>query len=262
MFINYSNSKKNRTCCFASLILTIVILGFVSVANANYAILRDFVANDGRAPYGSLTLSGNELYGMTSLGGNNKAGVIFKVETNGNNYTILHYFTGDNGSNSYGSLTLSGSNLYGMTRFGGDNDEGVIFKMDIDGANYANIYDFTTSADDGSRPMGSLIISDNSLAGMTNLDGDDDCGVVFRIGLDGANYTNIHEFIGGVNDGSKPAYGSLLEYDGYFYGMTQLGGGVDNYGVIFKQLVPEPTFFGILFVFGGFFLRAKNTWNI
>ena len=137
MFINYSNSKKNRTCCFASLILTIVILGFVSVANANYAILRDFVANDGRAPYGSLTLSGNELYGMTSLGGNNKAGVIFKVETNGNNYTILHNFAGgdDDGREPYGSLTLSGNDLYGMTQYGGNSDLGVIFKMDIDGAN-------------------------------------------------------------------------------------------------------------------------------
>ena len=228
----------------------------------NYANLHDFAGgnDDGQYPRGNLTLSGGVLYGMTYQGGSSGVGVIFKMETNGNNYANLHNFAGgdDDGKYPYGSLTLSGNVLYGMTQDGGSFNDGVIFKINTNGSDYTNLYDFTSSSDDGQNPYGSLIISGDSLAGMTQDGGSFNDGVIFRIGLDGNNYTNLHEFAGGADDGKNPQYGTLLECDGYFYGMTKEGGAF-NMGVIFKQLVPEPTFLGILFILGGFFFRRRNT---
>ena len=40
--------------------------------------MLDFNGTNGKNPYGSLTLSGTTLYGMTSLGGANNLGLIFR----------------------------------------------------------------------------------------------------------------------------------------------------------------------------------------
>ncbi len=62
-----------------SFILTIVF-GIASLANANYTNIHDFAggAGDGKNPYGSISIFGNTLYGMTYNGGDpNRGGVIF-----------------------------------------------------------------------------------------------------------------------------------------------------------------------------------------
>ena len=55
--------------------------------------------NDGALPYGSLTLVGSKLYGMTSTGGSGGIsgggsghGVIFSLNTDGTEYKVLHKF--------------------------------------------------------------------------------------------------------------------------------------------------------------------------
>ena len=71
----------------------------------------------GANPYGSLTLSGSTLYGMTSEGGAYGAGTIFQINTDGTGYKVLYSFgsVANDGAYPYGSLTLSGTTLYGMT---------------------------------------------------------------------------------------------------------------------------------------------------
>jgi len=229
----------------------------------NYTNLHDFAGgnDDGRRPFGDLTLSGSTLYGMTYNGGDNDSGIIFKMNTDGNNYTNLHDFVGgtDDGSYPQGSLNiLSESVLYGMTRYGGGNSRGVIFKMDIDGNNYTNLHDFAGGSDGGQNPCGSLILSGDSFAGMTYYGGDDNDGVLFRIRISGDNYTNLHEFAGGNDDGQNPYFGSILEYNGFFYGMTY-NGGDNNSGVIFKQTVPEPVIFGLALIVSGLFIKLHRS---
>ena len=79
-------------------------------------LLHEFAGGtgDGGTPYGSLTLSGSTLYGMTRGGGDSGAGVVFKVNTDGTGYDLLHEFAGggDDGASPAGSLTLSGSNAF------------------------------------------------------------------------------------------------------------------------------------------------------
>jgi uncharacterized repeat protein (TIGR03803 family) len=104
---------------------------------SSYTILHSFVggAGDGATPLGSgaLALVNGWLYGMTSVGGANNKGVLFRVSTNGRSYTNLHTFTvsTNDASTPYGSLMLDGSTLYGVTYYGGTKNYGVVFSLTI-----------------------------------------------------------------------------------------------------------------------------------
>jgi uncharacterized repeat protein (TIGR03803 family) len=104
-----------------------------------YNILHSFaLLSDGGDPwFGSMTLNGSTLYGMTYRGGSSGNngdgyGTIFKIGTDGSGYSVLHPFSdGSDGAYPAGSLTLSGSTLYGMTNGGGAYNKGVIFSLTI-----------------------------------------------------------------------------------------------------------------------------------
>ena len=66
-----------------------------------------------------------------------------------------------------------------MTEDGGSNDSGVIFKVNRDGTGYTNLYEFGSSGDDGQDPLGSLLLLNDRLYGMTQLGGVSNVGVVF-----------------------------------------------------------------------------------
>ncbi|MFA4852153.1 MAG: choice-of-anchor tandem repeat GloVer-containing protein [Bacteroidales bacterium] len=99
-----------------------------------YAKLLDFSGTaNGSFPWGSLISDGTFLYGMTSYGGSNGVGVIFKIKPDGTGYSDLFDFANDNvhGYVPLGSLISDGSFLYGMASSGGTNGVGVIFKYGI-----------------------------------------------------------------------------------------------------------------------------------
>ncbi|MFH1550520.1 MAG: choice-of-anchor tandem repeat GloVer-containing protein, partial [Planctomycetota bacterium] len=104
----------------------------VNTDGTGYGILHNFTGytDDGATPWGSLTLSGSTLYGMTQEGGDHNDGVVFKLNTDGTDYGLLREFAGgdNDGRNPSGSLVVSGSTLYGMTEWGGNDDSGVVFK--------------------------------------------------------------------------------------------------------------------------------------
>ena len=109
----------------------------VETGGMGYRNLVSFTGTGGMAggenPYGSLTLSGTTLYGMTAAGGTGGRGNIFSVGTDGTSYQNLVSFTGiggiASGSGPYGSLTLSGTTLFGMTSKGGTYIHGNIFRV-------------------------------------------------------------------------------------------------------------------------------------
>jgi len=126
-------------------------------------------------------------------------------------------------------------------------------------ANYTNIHDFAGGAGDGKNPYGSISIFGNTLYGMTYRGGTNTEGVIFKVEIDGSNYTNLHEFAGGNDDGQFPYYTSLLENDGCFYGMT-FSGGISNNGVVFRQIVPEPDLYPaiVAVLYFIYYLKIKN----
>ncbi len=214
-------------------------------ARAQLAILHHFaIANaDGGFPYGSLTLSESTLYGMTSSGGKDDYGTIFKLNGDGSGYTNFHSFslsipdrfpTGYGGrAFPYGAPTVAGSTLYGMTLKGGSKDYGTVFRVNCDGSGYTILHSFAGGRGDGLRPNGALTLSGSTIYGMTEDGGRENSGVVFKINNDGSGYTNLHSFAGGGRDGRNPL-GSLTLSDSKFYGMT-VGGGRNDKGVVFKM---------------------------
>ncbi len=215
----------------------VILIGLCFLAlpvRAQINLLHEFAGNpasvvaDGSEPYGSLTLSGSTLYGMTRNGGGyeHDSGMIFKINANGTGFTLLHAFNGGAADGRWpeGSLILSGTTLYGMTSFGGDNDKGTIFKIETNGTGFTLLHEFAGGVADGDRPYGSLILSGTTLYGMTYAGGGgSDWGTIFKIETSGAGFTLLHDFAGGDTDGSIPE-GSLILSGSTLYGMTNQGG--------------------------------------
>ena len=228
----------------------------ISTNGSGYVILHSFtgVGGDGSEPYGSLTLSGTNLFGMTYSGGSNAAGTVFKINTDGSGYTNLHVFSGyPDGAGPYGSLTLSGSTLYGTTYAGGNNyfgGFGTAFKINTDGSGYSILHYFSAAQDDGENPRGSLTLSGSTLYGMT-YDGGGAHGTVFKIETNSAGFAVLYGFGLAAGDGYYP-YGSLTLSGSTLYGMTSEGGsgGGSGYGTVF-QINTDGTGYQILHNFMG-----------
>jgi uncharacterized repeat protein (TIGR03803 family) len=215
----YTGGANNKGCIFS-----------MDTSGKNYKDLLDFNSTNGALPGGSLTLSGNKLFGMTSQGGTNY-GCVFSIDTNGTGYRNLHKFNGTNGANPYGSLTLLGNKLFGMTNgYSSLGDSGTIFSIDTNGTGFKTILTFHKAI--GVFPWGDLTLSVSGkvLYGMTWQGGANGDGVVFSIDTNGNNYKDLLDFNG--TNGQGP-YGSLTLLGNKLYGMTN-GGGVSSRGLIFS----------------------------
>ena len=60
----------------------------IPVTGGTPTTLLSFNGTDGEDPYGSLTLSGSTLYGMTEYGGANDLGTVFSLNAAGQTYTL------------------------------------------------------------------------------------------------------------------------------------------------------------------------------
>jgi uncharacterized repeat protein (TIGR03803 family) len=96
-------------------------------------------------------------------------------------------------------------------------------------AQYIKLLDFNGN---GEHPFGSLIVSGDTLYGMTEYGGTNDDGEVFSIQTNGSNLTDLFDF--NSFNGMNPA-GSLILSADTFYGLTLLGG-TDNQGLVFSLL--------------------------
>ncbi len=213
----------------------------VGANGTNFRNLLSFTGSSGAAtggnPWGSLTLNGTTLYGMTAGGGANNFGNIFSVGADGTNFRNLLSFTGSSGAaignTPQGNLTPSGTTLYGMTAGGGANHFGNIFRIGADGTNYQDLVSFTgfSGSAAGVDPQGSLTIGGTTLYGMTFENG---IGNVLSVGMDGVNFQNLVTFTGssGTAIGGGP-WGSLTLSGTTLYGTTRWGG-TNGYGSVFS----------------------------
>jgi uncharacterized repeat protein (TIGR03803 family) len=160
-----------------------------------YSKLLDFSgAANGINPYGSLISDGIFLYGMTSRGGVNNLGTIFKIMPNGTSYSKLLDFSGTiNGSYPHGDLIFDGTFFYGMTYWGGANSGGAIFKILPNGTGYHQIFNFYAAS--GFLPTGSLFSDGIFLYGMASGGGAQNFGTVFKCGIaTSINENDLNDF--------------------------------------------------------------------
>lgn len=198
--------------------------------------LHNFNGTDGAFSRGNQLISdGNYFYGMTTFGGSNNKGTIFKIKMDGTEFQKLHDFNIENGSKPYCSLTLLGTQLFGTTAEGGSINRGVLFRINTDGSNYTKVIDFT--GDNGDLPHSSLVFDGSFLYGSTYSGGSGSAGggSIFKVRPDGTDFELIHIFNGSNTiNGSQPNLNFVMDaVNSYLYGVTFLGG-ENNKGVIYK----------------------------
>lgn len=120
---------------------------------------------------------------------------------------------------------------------------------------YGLLYTFNiNSLANGAYPKSGLISdSSGNLYGTTQYGGtgtacSDRCGTVFKLAPNGS-LTVLHNFTGGVSDGTHPASGLVADKSGNLYG-TAAGGGASGGGIVYK-LAPDGSTFTVLHSFAG-----------
>jgi uncharacterized repeat protein (TIGR03803 family) len=174
-------------------------------------------------------------WGMTSEGGVDEVGAIFKTAPDGTGITVNYSFNVLNaGARPYVNaqlLQLSNGKLYGVTSDGGNNNVGVLFEYDPTTNVYSKKFDFSNTL--GRAPMGTLALAGNGkLYGIATAGGANNFGTIYE--YDPATNVATKKIDLTSANGHSP-YGNSLYFhtNGKFYGMT-LYGGASNFGVLFE----------------------------
>jgi uncharacterized repeat protein (TIGR03803 family) len=151
---------------------------------ATFTKIYDFGDSpDGQQPQAGLLLGQDGfLFGVTSSGGSNSSGTVFKIDTNGANETVLHAFQGGNDLSYPQSplVQMAGGTLCGTSGSGGSNYDGGVYALNTDGSGYTLLHVF--AGPDGSSPQGSLAVGpDGSLYGTAQYGASLGFGGVFRL---------------------------------------------------------------------------------
>jgi uncharacterized repeat protein (TIGR03803 family) len=261
---------------------------------AGYAVLHNFTANndnatdsDGGFPYAGLTVGpGGVLFGTTSSGGTNLAGVVFEIHADGTGYSPIHFlgtkttvtFSLTNGftyTYEYDAGVVDGrlllgadGRLYGAGSTGGATalwGGGALFALNQDGSEESLLTSFKYPDPVlGYSPEAGLVqATDGALYGVNDSGGTNSAGTLFRVNTDGSGFTVLHTFA--ADDGIFPQAELLQGPDGALYGTTSGGGGMvpgsstAYNGTVFK-LDPDGGNFAVIHKFagGGFPLNGAD----
>ena len=107
---------------------------------------------NGASPYGSLTLSGNTLYGTTSAGGAYGDGTVFSIATTGGNPTTLPSFSGSERQKPGGQFDAQRLDPVWDDERGGADGDGTIFSIATTGG--APTVLPRSAARNGANPVG------------------------------------------------------------------------------------------------------------
>lgn len=289
---NFSDSSEGAYC-YAGLLLSgstlygtavsggTSSLGTVFKVNTDgtgFSVLKSFPGGpDGAYPYAGLLLSGSTLYGTTTAGGIRGMGTVFKLDTDGGGYGMLTQFIGGDGGIPSGAPVLSGTNCYGATSWGGAAANGTIFRIGSDGTGYTTLKDFTNSFE-GSSPNGGMVLSGTTLYGTTMSGGSNSQGALFKMNIDGSDFSVLHNFSAAAWGGptftnAGPTFtnadGSIPNGDLVLSGTTLYGtasqGGSNACGTVFK-VNTDGTDFTVLYTFsatgsdGSSVTNAEGAW--
>lgn len=204
------------------------------------SVIYNFTGGDDGAspPAGVSVDSHGNLYGTSSFGGSTGDGVIYELSPNASGWTqvVLYTFQGaDDGQNPVGGVIVDANgNLYGTTFDGGINGGGTVYELSpsSNGWMFKVLYSFTGGY---GGPYNKLTFdAHGSLYGVTNSDGANGFGSVFKLTPNNGTwtFTDLHDFAGG-NDGSLP-YGSVaVDSQGNVFGTASVGGS-NNQGLVFE----------------------------
>jgi uncharacterized repeat protein (TIGR03803 family) len=152
-------------------------------------ILHHFeLGNDGGVPYAGLVYYANGFYGAATDGGpsNGGGGTIFELKENAGvwKFEVIYGLPGWGISGSFRNiLVASGTKIYATTHCDGANNSGTVYELTrVNGIwTYNSLYVFTGGTD-GLYSFSNLVNDKaGNLYGTTNLGGNNDAGVAFKI---------------------------------------------------------------------------------
>ena len=209
---------------------------FKLLPSGRQKVLHSFCAvalcDDGKYPLGGVILDADgNLYGTTSFGGDNDAGVVFELTKRGA-FKVLYAFCPmdcTDGQGPAAGLVMDGEgNLYGTTAFGGSGSfqGGTVFKLTPQG-DESVLHSFCSLAncEDGLNPMASLVFDRiGNLYGTTQMGGVNASGTVFKVVSLGGTAV-LHSFCAGTcSDGAGPTSALVIDKSGNLYGTAAAGG--------------------------------------
>ena len=212
--------------------------------------------------YGALILSGTNLLGTTTSGGNYGCGTVFSIDTQGTDLATLYTFSGssvtndgaNDGADPQTGVVASGNYIYGTTCYAvyGSTDfvdnGGTVFAINLINSNYQMLHAFSYPAfnnnytnSDGAFPYAGLVLSSNRLYGVTDRGGPNGSGTIYTVNTDGLGFTNLYFFsplvvdaVSGLStnvDGAV-SFSKLVLSGNTLYGTTTVGGTAGN-GTVF-----------------------------
>ena len=199
---------------------------------------------DGMSPAYALfpDASGN-LYGVTTSGGTENQGLVFKLKPNAKRtkwtesvaYSFCPTTNCTDGAQPAGLVADGQGNLYGTATSGGDGNGGTLFRLAPQGKGYAfsRLYSFCQQANcaDGSGPLASPIVGpDGTLYGTTALN-----SRAYSFAPQASTYTVLHTFCTDqkCSDGIEPLSPLTPDAAGHLFGTTAFGGTRHSGGTIF-----------------------------
>jgi uncharacterized repeat protein (TIGR03803 family) len=188
--------------------------------------------------YGLTLGSNGKFYGTTEAGGAPNGGVIYEVDPLTNVYSAKYELGAilSNGSTPLSKLTLYNGEFYGIAS-GGSNlitiglssySAGVIYKWNPSTNVYTKLADFSAAL--GGLPVGTMVVLNNKMYGVTQLGGTTNNGTIYE--FDPSTNTIVNKYDLATNGLSK-AGGGLSLYNGSFFGTCNMGG-LNNLGAIFE----------------------------
>ncbi len=217
------------------------------------------------------------IYGMTSLGGTNGNGVIYRFDRERHEYSLLHTFSAldSNGFNTDGADPANGLTagpndvFYGMTRSGGANGNGTVFSITAAG-DFTVLHTFSALDSNGLNADGAIglryivVGHDGNLYGTTRTGGPNTClfthgcGVAWRIDGEG-NFSVVHAFTADTGHSAS----MILGFDGNLYGCatwpaTSLPPGPLPSGTLYR-MAPSGADFEVLYTFSQTDAAGENT---
>jgi uncharacterized repeat protein (TIGR03803 family) len=149
----------------------------------------------------------------------------------------------------------------------------MLFAVNIDGTGFKTVHDFTATPlpnytnSDGAGPDGGVVLSDNTLYGMTTSGGSSGSGTVFAVNIDGTGFKTLHSFAAhgqtfarGYNASTNidgTGAGGLVLSGSTLYGVTGSGGPAGD-GTIFK-INTDGSGFTTLYYFTALQKALQNT---
>ncbi|MEI6634444.1 MAG: choice-of-anchor tandem repeat GloVer-containing protein, partial [Chlamydiota bacterium] len=155
---------------------------------SSQSILHSFSFGDGAGISSTLISDGSRLYGTTAVGGSATSllfyggGTVFAVDKDGSDFQTLYNLDFASGGMP-GNVVQNGERLYGFAGHGGSGalfNGGVIFTLNIDGTGYTALRQFDNLySGTGAYPMGTPLLVNGTLYGITDAGGTGGEGVVF-----------------------------------------------------------------------------------